>query len=187
MHEMPVRALEPAMAMRSARSRLNAGSVAGGALAGELGSATVPDRPGPADPRRNSAPALPGPCGVTYLIPRMGDVPIVAVEREIDPMAVIAFQRRISVALAAGHRSIVVDLSAATVVGGRALNMFCGALRRVNRRGARLMIAGARPAVRRVLERCAIDGVELYSSLRAARLAAGEDGRAAGDSRSGSA
>lgn len=116
---------------------------------------------------------------MTYTTPCVTPVHRIVVEGEIDAAAVISVQRRIGDVLDAGHDRVVVDLGAVTVLGGQTLSVFCRALRRVNRRGTRLTIVGAKPVVRRVLERCAIDGVELYATLGAAVAAAGPTGRPA--------
>jgi anti-anti-sigma regulatory factor len=113
---------------------------------------------------------------VTYTAPCVTELQIVTVEGELDPPAVIALQRRITVALDVRSGFVVVDLAAITGPRGRTMSLFCGALRRVNRRGARLAIVGAQAAIRSALERCAIDGVELYPTLASAVAAAGHNG-----------
>jgi len=80
---------------------------------------------------------------------------------------VIALQRRVVEALDAGQRRVVVDLSAVTVLGGATVGLLCGALRWLTRRGATLAIASGPPRVHRVLELCAIDGVELHQNVSA--------------------
>jgi anti-sigma B factor antagonist len=105
---------------------------------------------------------------VTFASPCVTEIPSIVLEGEIDPGAVIALQRRISVLLDGGQRRIVVDLSAVTVLGGATIDLFCGALRWLTRRGAALAIVGAPPHVHRVLDMSAIDGVELHPSESAA-------------------
>jgi anti-anti-sigma factor len=109
---------------------------------------------------------------VTFTLPCVTEIPSIVLEGEIDPGAVIALQRRIIDALDAGQRHVVVDLSAVTVLGGATVDLLCGALRWLTRRGATLAIAGGPPRVRRVLELCAIDGVELRQSVSAATSSA---------------
>jgi anti-sigma B factor antagonist len=109
---------------------------------------------------------------VTCASPRVTGIPSIVLEGEIDPGAVIALQRRIVEAVNAGQRRVVVDLSAVTVLGGATIDLLCGALRWLTRRGATLAIVGGPPRVHRVLELCAIDGVELHQSVSAARPAA---------------
>ena len=96
------------------------------------------------------------------------EIPSIVLEGEIDPGAVIALQRRIVEALNVGQRHVVVDLSAVTVLGGATIDLFCGALRWLTRRGATLAIIGGPPRAQRVLELCAIDGVEQHPSVSAA-------------------
>jgi anti-sigma B factor antagonist len=109
---------------------------------------------------------------VTFASPCVTEIPSIVLEGEIDPGAVIALQRRIVEALDAGQRRVVVDLSAVTVLGGATIDLLCGALRSLTRRRATLAIVGGPPRVHRVLELCAIDGVELHQSVSAARPAA---------------
>jgi anti-sigma B factor antagonist len=109
---------------------------------------------------------------VTFESPWVTEIPSIVLEGEIDPGAVIALQRRIVEALDAGQRRVVVDLSAVTVLGGATIDLLCGALRWLTRRGATLAIVGGSPRLHRVLELCAIDGVELHQSVSAARPAA---------------
>jgi anti-anti-sigma factor len=123
-------------------------------------------------PAAPSAPVLDGVPPVTFASLCVTEIPSIVLEGEIDPGTVIALQRRIVEALNAGQRRVVVDLSAVTVLGGATSDLLCGALRRLTRRGATLAIAGGPPRVHRVLELCAIDGVELHQSVSAARPAA---------------
>jgi anti-anti-sigma regulatory factor len=109
---------------------------------------------------------------VTYTLPHVTDDRIITLEGEIGPGEVIALQRRIVRALdrgcGRGRGRIVVDLGAVTGVGGPTIGVLCGALRFVSRCGATLAIAGGPPGVRRGIELCEIDGVELCPSVNAA-------------------
>jgi anti-anti-sigma factor len=116
---------------------------------------------------------------VTFALPCVTEIPSIVLEGKIDPGAVIALQRRIVEALDAGQRRVVVDLSAVTVLGGGTIDLLCGALRWLTRRGATLAIVGGPPRVHRMLELCAIDGVELHQSVSAARPAAAATPRSA--------
>lgn len=116
---------------------------------------------------------------MTVFTPYVTEIPIVAVEGEIDPTAVAALRRRVTVALDVGRGFVVLDLRAVTVLAGQAVRMFCEALEVAQRTGARLAITGAQPALRGLLERWAIVGVELYPTLTAAVGAAGSPHRAA--------
>ena len=109
---------------------------------------------------------------MTFASPCVTEIPSIVLEGEIDPGTVIALQRRVVEALDAGQRRVVVDLSAVTVLGGATVDLLCGALRWLTRRGATLAIVGGPPRVHRVLELCAIDGVELHQSVSADRPAA---------------
>lgn len=112
---------------------------------------------------------------MTYTLPLVTEIPTVALEGEIDPAAVVALQRRIGVALRARPRRIVVDMSAVSVLGAQTMSLFCAALRGMERRGATIALAGAPTPVRRVIELCAIDGLELHPTVAAARSTASRD------------
>jgi anti-anti-sigma factor len=133
-----------------------------------LPSGELVDHP-PAAPSRGVLDGVPP---VTFASPSVTEIPSIVLEGEIDPGAVIALQRRVVAALNAGQRRVVVDLTAVTVLGGATSDLLCGALRRLTRRGATLAIVGGPPRAKRVLELCAIDGVELHPSVSAARPAA---------------
>jgi anti-anti-sigma factor len=108
---------------------------------------------------------------VTFASPRVTEIPSIVLEGEIDPGMVIALQRRIVEAINAGQRRVVVDLSAVTVLlGGATIDLLCGALRWLTRRGATLAIVGSPPRVHRVLDMAAIDGVKLHRSESAALI-----------------
>lgn len=113
---------------------------------------------------------------VTYCIPSVREIPVVAVEGEIDAAAASVLQRRLAIAMVAGRGFVAVDLRAVGVEGEHAVGLLCDALRDVDRHGTRLGLA-ASPVVGRVLERSAIDGVELYPTLGAAVAAAGRSPR----------
>jgi anti-anti-sigma factor len=98
---------------------------------------------------------------------------MIALKGEVDPGTVIALQRTINRALDSGRGRVVIDLGAVSGVGTQTLSLFCGALRRL-KSGAVLVIVGADPRVRRVLEVCAIDGLALYPTINAA-LASADD------------
>jgi anti-anti-sigma regulatory factor len=105
---------------------------------------------------------------VTYRTPSVSEIRLVAVEGDIDPTTAHALQRRLAIALKLGRGFVAVDLRAVSVDGEPALGLLCDALRDLDRRDARLALAGAPPAMCRMLERAVIDGVELYPTLRAA-------------------
>jgi anti-sigma B factor antagonist len=104
--------------------------------------------------------------------PGLAGAQVIALAGEIDPGMVIALHRRIDRALDVGAPRVMLDLSEVTVLGGQTVSVLCGALRRLARRGATIAIAGGPPHVKRVLERCAIDRLEQYSTRDAALLAA---------------
>lgn len=114
---------------------------------------------------------------MTYCTPPVSEIPLVAVEGEIDPNAALALQRRLAIALKVGRGFAAVDLRAVSVEGEQAIGLLCDALRRANRHEARLALAGAPPAVCRALERSIIDGVELYPTLGTAVGAACQPNR----------
>lgn len=104
-------------------------------------------------------------------MPRITEVRTIVLEGEIDTRAVIALERRMAQGIQPG--CLVVNVSAVDVPDEPALRGFSEALLRVTRHGWRVAIAGASPALQHVLERCAIDGVELCPSFRIALAAAG--------------
>lgn len=114
---------------------------------------------------------------MTYAFPRVTEVRRVDLEDEIDPTAVIALERRVGMAVDVDRCCVVLNVSAVDVPDESALGEFSDALQRMIRRGARLAIAGASPALQLVLERCAVDGVELYPTHRLALAAAGSTSR----------
>jgi anti-anti-sigma regulatory factor len=76
---------------------------------------------------------------------------VVAMSGAVNPGMVIALHRTISAAVDAGHRVIVIDLSAVTFLGPQTAGLFCGALRRLERRGAALEILGGPQPFQRML------------------------------------
>jgi anti-anti-sigma factor len=105
---------------------------------------------------------------VTHCRARVTEISTVVLEGEIDPATLLALQRQVSDALRVGQRRVVVDLRAVTVPGAQTVSLLYAVLHRLNRRGARLAIVGAPASVGRVLELCAIDGLELHPSVSAA-------------------
>lgn len=71
----------------------------------------------------------------------------------VSPGSVIALHRTITAAADAGHRAIVVDLSAVTFLGAQTAGLFCGALRLLERRGVTLEVRGGPPHLQRMLGR----------------------------------
>ena len=108
---------------------------------------------------------------MTYTRPHVTG-PIVTLEGEIGPGAVIALQRRMVRALDGGHRRIVLDLGAATAPGGQTLSLLCSTLRFVDRCGATLAVAAAPARLRRAIDLCELDGVAFHPTVHAALTAA---------------
>jgi anti-anti-sigma factor len=104
---------------------------------------------------------------MTFSFPRAAEIATVVLEGEIGPAVVVALQRQVDAAFDAGQRRIVVDLRAVTVLDAQTVSMFCAALRRLKRSGATLAIVGVPSPVGRVLELCAIAGLELQPSAGA--------------------
>ena len=86
---------------------------------------------------------------------------VVALEGRVDPEAIGILERRVASAIARGHNRLVVDLSAVTLLVLPALRPFCQVLRNAARGGVTLTVIGGHRHVRRTVELCAIDGVEL--------------------------
>lgn len=89
---------------------------------------------------------------------------ISVLENQTNPGAAAALQQRITDAFDAGHRRVVIDLRAAILEGTSTVSVFCSALRRLTRPDATIAVVGLPVRVRRVLEVCDIDGVELTST-----------------------
>ncbi|MGI8715638.1 MAG: STAS domain-containing protein [Solirubrobacteraceae bacterium] len=78
---------------------------------------------------------------------------------------VLSLRSRNERALVAGHHWIAVDLRAAYHIDTQTLGKLCVALRQIGRHGAKLAVVGADRRVHRVLELCAIDGLELHQTV----------------------
>jgi anti-anti-sigma regulatory factor len=98
------------------------------------------------------------------------DTRVIALEGRVDPEEICMLERRIAGALADGHRRIVVDLTAVTLLVLPALSPFCRVLRHATRDGATVAIVGGHPHVRRTIELRAIWGVELRPTESAKTL-----------------
>lgn len=101
---------------------------------------------------------------MTAVLPGVTEAPVVQVAGELDRLTVVAVHERIGGLVADGRIRVVVDLHAVSSVAVPTLAVFCSALRRLTRCGARIEVAGGLPHVRRVIELCAIDGVELAAA-----------------------
>lgn len=99
---------------------------------------------------------------------RKADVPVIGLQGELDPAAVIRLHCRIGDALDAGHRDLVLDLGAVELLGTPTLSLLCGAARAIDRRGATLAIVGLSGYHQRALEDCGIDGIEHHPTVEAA-------------------
>jgi anti-anti-sigma regulatory factor len=86
---------------------------------------------------------------------------VVALEGRVDPEAIRILEHRVASAIAQGHNRLVVDLSAVTLLVLPALSPFCHLLRDASRDGVTLTMIGGHRHVRRTVELCAIEGVEL--------------------------
>jgi anti-anti-sigma factor len=95
-------------------------------------------------------------------------LPVIALEGELDPGAIVVFERHVGEALGAGEASVVLDLGAASAVATSSLSLLCVVLRRLCRRGADIAVSGADARVKWVLERCEIKGMTLDPSGDAA-------------------
>ncbi|GAC1651782.1 MAG: hypothetical protein NVS4B6_28050 [Mycobacterium sp.] len=80
-----------------------------------------------------------------------GDEHRVAIAGAVNPGTVTALHRTIDTAVAAGHRVIVIDLSAVTLLGAQTAGLFCGAIRLLERRGATVEVLGAPPRLQQML------------------------------------
>ena len=88
---------------------------------------------------------------------------VVACDGRLDPASLEAMTREVSVAMRAGDRVVVIDLSAVGPISNDTLCQLCRTLRGFD--GARVRVTGADLRVRRVLTLCAIDGLELAPSI----------------------
>lgn len=92
-------------------------------------------------------------------------------EGEVHVCGVLSLQRAITTALDDGHRQVVVDLGALTLLSAPAMRLFCGTLRglRLRRRAAHLTIINAPPLISRIVEVCRIDHVAVAAKPAAAQ------------------
>jgi len=95
---------------------------------------------------------------------------VIALEGRVDSDGICMLERRIAGALADGHRRIVVDLRAVTLLVLPALSPFCRVLRHATHDGAMIAIVGGHPHIRRTLELRAIRGLELRTAAPAKPL-----------------
>ncbi len=79
------------------------------------------------------------------------DGQVVVMSGAVNPGMVIALYRTIAAEVDAGHRGIVIDLSAVTFLGAQTAGPFYGALRLLERRGAAVEILGDPPPFQRML------------------------------------
>lgn len=107
-----------------------------------------------------------GAAGVAPTLSLVSDSRVLALAGHVDPAAVCALEQRIAGALGDGQSRLAVDLSAVAVLGASVVGLLCGALRRQTRRGASVAILGAPAHLRRIIELCAIDGVDFDPLLR---------------------
>jgi anti-anti-sigma regulatory factor len=89
--------------------------------------------------------------GMSPSVAKPTDGHVIAMSGAVNPGMVIALHRTISAAVDAGHRVIVIDLSAVTSLGPQTAGLLGGALRRLERRGAALKILGAPEPFQRML------------------------------------
>lgn len=95
------------------------------------------------------------------------EIAVVPLGGQIDPGMVAALQRRVSKVLEGAPTHLVIDLGAVTGIGTQTLSLLCGMLRRLSRRDATLAVVGADLRVLRVLDFCAIDGLEIHPTVDA--------------------
>ena len=86
---------------------------------------------------------------------------VLAIAGHVDPETIRDLERIVASAIAEGHRRFVLDLRAVTLLVLPALSPFCRLMRDAARDGATLTMVGGHRHVRRTVEVCAIDGVEL--------------------------
>jgi anti-sigma B factor antagonist len=94
---------------------------------------------------------------------------VVAVRGEIDLFTAPEFKQRISDAIDAGRRLVVVDLSGATFIDSSSLGVLISSHKRLRMHGGRLVIA---TDVRAVLNTFAITGLDSVLDLVSSREAA---------------
>jgi anti-anti-sigma regulatory factor len=102
------------------------------------------------------------------------DAQVVTVEGGVDPGAVVPLWRRIAEATDGGHRRVILDLGAATLIDTATVGL-SGALSRLNRAGTALAIVGIPSHMRRVLDVFDVRGVEHYPDLDSALSAVRAD------------
>jgi anti-anti-sigma regulatory factor len=98
---------------------------------------------------------------------RRGSIAVITLVDDGTPTTIPVMRSRIERAAAAGHPLIAVDLHALEHIAIPDLSELCVALRRAGRHGTKIAVVGADFRVQRVLELCAIDGVELHQTVSA--------------------
>jgi stage II sporulation protein AA (anti-sigma F factor antagonist) len=79
----------------------------------------------------------------------------------LDVPAIDALEGQMTSAWTAGARRLAVDVRAVTVLGAPSVERLCAMLRRQTRGGVSIAIVGAPTSLRRTIELCAIDGVDV--------------------------
>lgn len=97
-------------------------------------------------------------------------VEVIELEGELDLAAHERFQGVVDEVLAASPRLVVADVEAVDFMDSTMLREVLRAHRSLEENGARLVVAGAQPAVTRLLELTGTNGVLMLADSRAAAL-----------------
>jgi anti-sigma B factor antagonist len=97
---------------------------------------------------------------------------VIAVRGELDLATAAAFSAPLLAAIDAGKTNVVVDLCEVVFIGSNGLATLLSGLRRLTRRGGRLLIATANPTVLRMFEITRTDSTFAIYPTREAALAA---------------
>jgi len=98
---------------------------------------------------------------------------VVAVRGEIDIFTAPEFKERVSAAIDAGRKVVIIDLGATTFVDSSSLGVLIAAHRRLSAREGRLIVACAEPTVLKTFKITGLDAVLELVEDRDAALAAG--------------
>lgn len=97
-----------------------------------------------------------------------GDAAVIVVRGPLRSVAFPPLHRLLLNGLGDGRRRLVLDLHEVSTIEPEALALLWGAMRGIRRRGGRLAVAGARPAVAPSLKALSSGGLTLHGTVRAA-------------------
>ncbi|MBK1660229.1 anti-sigma factor antagonist [Paracraurococcus ruber] len=108
------------------------------------------------------------------LIELSDSVQQIVLEGRLDTVAVGALETRFTAIVSGGSKDVLVDLTNAAFCGSLAIRMFLSNARVLQRRGRRLVLAGAQPQVQEVFETVALGAIiPIFASVQDGRAELG--------------